>query len=80
MIMPRLHSAMVSRPKSLQFKGMVAFTVDGTGGLANRRITLESGSSELDAAALKAVAEAAPFPPPPQGMPLELEFTYYGAE
>ncbi len=57
-------------------QGELVFTVDGAGRLVQRQIARPSGSRELDAAALSAIAEAAPFPPPPQGLPVRLRFSY----
>ncbi len=56
--------------------GVIVFTLDAMGGLIQRTIARSSGSQELDSAALAAVGEAAPFPAPPQHMPVELRFTY----
>ncbi len=46
--------------------------------LVQRSVTQPSGSNALDAAALEAVREAAPFPPPPMGMLVWMKFTYGG--
>lgn len=57
-------------------EGEIVFVVDGAGNLVQRQISRSSGSRELDATALDAVGEAAPFPAPPQGLPVRLRFTY----
>jgi len=57
-------------------EGEIVFVVDGEGKLVQRQVARPSGSRELDAIALGAVAEAAPFPAPPQGQPVRLRFTY----
>jgi protein TonB len=46
---------------------VVAFSVSASGGLAGVSIARSSGSAALDAAALRMVQRAAPFPPPPKG-------------
>lgn len=57
-------------------RGAIAFTLDGFGNIIERRISRSSGSPALDGAALEAVGRAAPFPSPPQGMPIGLVFAY----
>ena len=76
MIVPRLRAPSDARVQASTFEGIVVFNVDGKGNLIQRRILHESGSRDLDKAALEAVRQAAPFPPPPQGRPVELRFTY----
>jgi TonB family protein len=76
MIMPRVRLPVGFRLKSPKIEGRIAFSIDGTGNLMARRIIRHSGSQELDAAAFEAIAQAAPFPPPPHGAPLGLDFTY----
>jgi protein TonB len=73
MIMSHVHGPAASRAK---FAGQIAFTIDGAGNLVERAIARSSGSRDLDSAVLAAVGQAAPFPPPPQGMPARLTFTY----
>lgn len=79
MIIPHMRSPTGARPKSGKLEGTIVFGVDGRGNLTERRIVHQSGSRDLDAAALEAIAQAAPFPAPPKGIPLGLRFTY-GAE
>ena len=57
-------------------EGAVVFTVDGFGNLIQRKVMRSSGYRELDLAAMSAVAQAAPFPSPPQNAPIALRFTY----
>jgi TonB family protein len=57
-------------------EGAVVFTVDGFGNLIQRKVVHSSGYRELDLAAMSAVAQAAPFPSPPQNAPIALRFTY----
>ena len=76
MIVPRLHASLTARSRSAKREGTIAFTVDSSGNLLERRIVAPSGSRDLDAAAYAAVADAAPFPSPPYGGPIGLTFTY----
>ena len=64
------------RGSSTRFVGQLQFSVDGAGNLAESEIFQPSGSPELDAAAVAAVRQAAPFPTPPQGQPRGFMFTY----
>jgi len=59
-----------------RFEGAIVFSVDGRGNLGQRRIAQSSGSRELDRAAYDAIGQASPFPPPPQGAPIGLRFTF----
>ncbi len=59
-----------------RLEGEIVFSVDGRGNLGERRIAQSSGSRELDRAALDAIGQASPFPPPPRGAPLGLRFSY----
>ena len=64
---------------SIQFphaEGAIDFLLDGQGGIIERSVAQPSGSNELDAAALEAVREGAPYPAPPLGLPIGLRFTY----
>jgi protein TonB len=76
MVIAHLHAPADIREGPPKARGAIVFTVDGTGNLVQRQIAQASGSRELDSAALGAIAEAAPFPPPPLGMPMRLKFTY----
>jgi TonB family protein len=73
MIMSHVRAPPAAHVRSV---GKIVFTVDGTGKLVERAIARSSGSRDLDSAALAAVGEAAPFPPPPLGMSARLTFTY----
>ncbi len=75
-ILSHLHSPAAFRGNSSRAEGAINFIIDGAGNLVQRQIARESGSKDLDSAALAAVGEAAPFPPPPQGLPMRLVFTY----
>ena len=59
-------------------EGTISFVVDGHGELLQRSVTRPSGSNAVDAATLEALREAAPFPPPPMGLPLPLDWVYGG--
>ena len=76
MIVPRMHAPSGAGAKTSSLEGTLVFNVDGKGNLMQRRIVRESGSRDLDRSALDAVRDASPFPPPPQGKPVELRFTY----
>ncbi|MBN9889409.1 energy transducer TonB family protein [Salipiger abyssi] len=67
--------ARVPRPR-LNARGgtVVAFRISGNGGLAGASVLRSSGSSALDAAALRVVHRAAPFPAPPAGARREFSF------
>ncbi len=57
------------RPAGHGIRGtvIVSFSVTRTGGLGHARIATSSGSAALDQAAVSAVRNAGPFPPPPGG-------------
>jgi protein TonB len=76
LIVPRLHAPAAARGHLPRLEGMLEFSVDRKGNLVQRRIARRSGSPDLDAAALHAVVEASPFPPPPKDAPLHFTFTY----
>lgn len=54
----------------------VGFIVDGRGRLAGISIVKASGIPSIDLAVVAAIRQAAPYPPPPNGMPLGLELHY----
>jgi protein TonB len=58
--------------------GDVGFVVDGRGRLSYSALRRSSGVPELDAAAMRAVREAAPYPPPPIGAAVQLTY-HFGA-
>jgi TonB family protein len=76
MVMPHMHLPPGIRANASKIQGTIVFGVDGRGNITQRRVVQQSGSHELDAAALQAIGEAAPFPAPPQGAPIEMRFTY----
>ena len=54
----------------------VGFIVDARGRLAAITIVKASGVPSIDMAVVAAIRQAAPYPPPPNGMPLGLEMHY----
>lgn len=56
--------------------GAVIFTVDETGNLLQRKLVTSSGSPSLDMAVMAAIAEAAPYPAPPNWQPRSMRLTY----
>ena len=55
---------------------VVAFTVDGNGGLAGLNIARSSGNPNIDQAGLMLVQRAAPFPAPPEGAQRSFSFEF----
>jgi protein TonB len=78
LVMKHLRMTDAVRAEAKQVIGAVSFIVDGNGEVVRRSVTLPSGVNALDAAALQAVVEAGPYPPPPMGLPLGLKFTFGG--
>jgi protein TonB len=76
MIVPLVRARISAHGKPSGRAVTIVFGIDGTGNLMQRRIIRESGSRDLDAAALEAIVQAAPFPPPPGGLTGEIKFTY----
>jgi len=76
MIMSHLRLTEGTRVEAAGREGEIAFVVDSHGAIVARSVARPSGSRDLDAAALEAVTEAAPFPTPPTGLPVSLRFTY----
>ncbi len=76
MIMPhvRFPPSVQASPDNL--RGEIEFVLDGLGRVIQRRVSRPSGSTEFDNAALAALAEAGPFPPPPRGLPINMTFGY----
>jgi TonB family protein len=56
--------------------GAIVFTVDESGNLVQRKVVSSSGSPNLDMAVMTAVAEAAPYPAPPDWQPRSMRLTY----
>jgi protein TonB len=77
LIVPKVHRPAGARLKSNRSShGAIVFSVDGRGNLTERFIAQSCGWPELDAAAFEAIGRAAPFPPPPRGMPISVRFSY----
>ena len=56
--------------------GAIVFTVDESGNLVQRKMVSSSGSPNLDLAVMAAIAEAAPYPAPPDWQPRSMRLTY----
>lgn len=56
--------------------GAIVFTVDESGNLVQRKVVNSSGSPNLDMALMTAIAEAAPYPAPPDWQPRSMRLTY----
>ena len=56
--------------------GAILFTGDAGGKLVQRRLVSSSGSPSLDTAVMTAIAEAAPYPAPPNWQTRSLRLTY----
>jgi protein TonB len=78
LIMKHLRMTDSVRAEAEQVVGAISFAVDGHGDILQRSVIKPSGVNALDAAALEAVREAAPYPTPPMGMPVGMKFTYGG--
>jgi TonB family protein len=76
LIMPHMKIPSRVRDSQMTTKGVVAFYIDEMGNLTHQTVYRSSGAPDLDAAALAAVRQAAPFPPPPRGLPHSMLFTY----
>ncbi len=76
MIMPHMRVPERVRGGHLSGSGIVAFYIDEMGNLTHQAVYRTSGLPDLDAAAVYAVRRAAPFPPPPRGLPHAIQFTY----
>ena len=77
LIVPRLHVPAVAHVYGRPLQGAVAFEVDGRGHLLTRYVAEPSGSTELDQAAMEAVANASKsFSAPPKNTPIGMKFTY----
>lgn len=59
-------------------KAVVGFKIAASGGVASAWIIRSSGNAQLDAAAVKHVHRAAPFPKPPQGAKRQYSYDYVG--
>jgi TonB family protein len=67
---PELHLEMATQ------HGVVDFYVDEGGDLVGRKLASSSGSPNLDTAVMAAIAEAAPYPAPPHGQPVSLNYNF----
>lgn len=76
LIMPHMQIPPRVRASGMPAKGVIAFYIDEVGNLTHQAIYRSSGAPDLDAAAIRAVRSAAPFPPPPRGLPHAMLFTY----
>ncbi len=56
--------------------GAIVFTVDETGNLLQRKLVISCGSPSLDLALMAAIAEAAPYPAPPNWQPRSMRLSY----
>ncbi len=61
-------------PRSKQ--GEVVFALDEAGNLLGRKLVNSSGSPNLDMAVMNAIAEAAPYPAPPDWRPASMTFNF----
>ena len=59
-------------------EGAIVFGVDEGGNLIGRKMVNSSGSPNLDMAIMAAIAEAAPYPAPPNWQPRTMRLTYGG--
>jgi periplasmic protein TonB len=73
MVMAQMH---YRHPGADRLVGTIDFTLDSIGNVIRRSVSESSGSRAFDNAALEAVARASPFPRPPDGAPIALQFTY----
>lgn len=76
LIMRQMHVPPAVRASHMAVEGIVAFYVDEMGHLTHQAVYRASGRPDLDAAALAAVRNAAPFPAPPRGDPHAIWFHY----
>jgi TonB family protein len=76
MIKSRLHKAQELHVEMATQRGAVDFYVDEGGNLVGRKLFSSSGSPELDLAVMAAIAEASPYPAPPNLRPLWLTYKF----
>jgi periplasmic protein TonB len=74
--MIRSHLRAPSDGVAASSQGVIVFTVDERGKLLLRKQVSASGSPSLDMAVMAAIAEAAPYPTPPNGQPRSMRLTY----
>ncbi len=76
LIMPHMRIPPRVRGSGVIGRGAIVFYIDEMGNLTHQAVQQPSGAPDLDAAALAAVRRAAPFPPPPRGLPHAMLFSY----
>jgi TonB family protein len=76
MIKAHLHETASLHLEQANRHGMVDFYVDEGGNLVGRRLVASSGSPNLDIAVMAAIAEAAPYPAPPNWSPVALNYNF----
>ena len=76
LIMPHMRIPPRVRGSGVIGRGAIVFYIDEMGNLTHQAVHQPSGAPDLDAAALNAVRRAAPFPPPPRGLPHSMLFSY----
>ncbi len=74
LIVPRIQLPPTQGP--LKGQTQVNFTVDSFGRIVFASVTRTSGDPKIDAAVVAGLRKAAPFPPPPGGLPVTLFLTY----
>jgi TonB family protein len=76
MIKSKLHAAPELHVEMATHHGVVDFYVDEGGNLVGRKLVSSSGSPNLDTAVMEAIAEAAPYPAPPNWSPVSLNYNF----
>jgi TonB family protein len=56
--------------------GTIVFALDEAGNLLGRKVVVQSGSPALDMAMMNAIAEAAPYPAPPDWQQKSMQLVY----
>ena len=75
--MIRSHLRAPSGPSAAPSRGgAIVFTVNAGGNLVQRKVISSSGSLSLDMAVMEAIAEAAPYPAPPDWRTRRMRLTY----
>jgi len=76
MIKAHLHESPALHIEQANRHGIIDFYVDEGGNLVGRRLVASSGSTNLDIAVMAAIAEAAPYPAPPNWSPVSLNYNF----
>jgi periplasmic protein TonB len=76
MIKAHLHESPSLHIEQANRHGIIDFYVDEGGNLVGRRLVSSSGSTNLDIAVMAAIAEAAPYPAPPNWSPVSLNYNF----